>query len=126
MHAQEESARAYSNHVAGRARRYNRDCFASLAMTEPEPIEKIPSQHQKRPGQEKEITAFLIILCCYSQRGLAPNVSAKLQAMRSGLCGRLEYNQGICSYGVAAGYDNRVDIYLFYGVVGQTDFSNID
>ena len=84
------------------------------------------SQRRKIPRQEKGIAISSIVLCCYPQRGLGLNVSAKLQAMRSGLCGRLEYNQGICSYGVAAGYDNRVDIYLFYGVVGQTDFSNID
>ena len=41
MYAEEESTAAYSNHVAGRARCSNRDYFASLAMTEPELIEKL-------------------------------------------------------------------------------------
>jgi hypothetical protein len=42
MHAEEESTVAYSNYVApGRARYHNIDCFALLAMTEPELFEKL-------------------------------------------------------------------------------------
>ena len=52
MHAEEERTVAYSNHVAppdpvsvsgrgGRARYNKKDCFAALAMTEAELIEKL-------------------------------------------------------------------------------------
>ena len=51
MHAEEERTVAYSNHVApGRARYNKKDCFAALAMTEAELIEKLRIFSPARPA----------------------------------------------------------------------------